>query len=250
MLDPRPYWNFDDPAVSEFVFRDLLENTSDVDDRIVVQTQIARALGLQGKFDEAHALLGSLAPVGALDRAWLEIELGRVFNSQTGDARLSVPHFEAATSITKDWPDDENLYLAEHVYIDSLHMMGVIVQMPQSAAVFNYEAIEAALECKTDSGRRWLPSLYNNLGWEEIGADNYEAALAAFEKSLEWARHFGEDRRIFPARYAVAHTHRIAGRSALALEQFSQLQKDLLAAGRSDQYVAAELAILRGEKAD
>ena len=80
MLDPRPYWNFEDPLASEVVFRDLLETTQDAADRVVVQTQIARALGLQGKFDEAHALLGALNPAGDLDRAGLPDAAGRLVN--------------------------------------------------------------------------------------------------------------------------------------------------------------------------
>ncbi len=47
MLDLESIWNWDDPAASEKTFRALPPSPE-------VQTQIARAQGLQRRFDQAH----------------------------------------------------------------------------------------------------------------------------------------------------------------------------------------------------
>ena len=53
-------WDYDDPAASEQRFRELLPAVSErgpVSLRVQLLTQIARALGLQCRFDEARAVL-------------------------------------------------------------------------------------------------------------------------------------------------------------------------------------------------
>lgn len=56
-MDIRDLWNFSDPAATEQTFRATLEGETDRDTRLLLQTQIARTLGLQKKFPEALALL-------------------------------------------------------------------------------------------------------------------------------------------------------------------------------------------------
>ncbi len=64
-LDPTlldTIWNFDDPAGSEAIFRKhiaQLEPGSIAAAELAMQ--IARAMGLQGRFDEADAVLDSIA---------------------------------------------------------------------------------------------------------------------------------------------------------------------------------------------
>ena len=60
MIDPTALWNFDDPAGSERRFRTAAD-TAEGTDRLVLMTQIARALGLQERYDEGHAVLDHLA---------------------------------------------------------------------------------------------------------------------------------------------------------------------------------------------
>jgi hypothetical protein len=52
-VDFDKLWNFNDPAESERKFRALPPDAE-------VQTQIARAQGLQRKFDEAHKTLDAV----------------------------------------------------------------------------------------------------------------------------------------------------------------------------------------------
>ena len=79
-------WDFGNAHRSEDRFRTLLERVSgDPEAEAVVQTQIARAQGLQRRFDEAHVTLdgveGSPAARGARVAVRLALERGRLFNS-------------------------------------------------------------------------------------------------------------------------------------------------------------------------
>jgi hypothetical protein len=52
------WWNFDDPAGSEARFRTAAADESyDADERAELGTQLGRAIGLQGRYEEADALL-------------------------------------------------------------------------------------------------------------------------------------------------------------------------------------------------
>ena len=65
MIDPTPLWDFDDPAGSEQRFREAAADTAEGTDRLVLMTQVARALGLQERYDEGHAVLDDLAAADA-----------------------------------------------------------------------------------------------------------------------------------------------------------------------------------------
>ena len=59
MTDLDAFWDFDDPAASEQRFREAAAATSGPD-RVVLMTQVVRALGLQERYDEGHVLLDDL----------------------------------------------------------------------------------------------------------------------------------------------------------------------------------------------
>ena len=51
-------WNFDDPAGSEARFRTAATDAGyDADEQAELATQLGRAIGLQGRYEEADALL-------------------------------------------------------------------------------------------------------------------------------------------------------------------------------------------------
>ena len=64
MIDPTPLWDFDDPAGSEQRFRAAADGSTG-EDRDVLLTQVARALGLQERYDEGHAVLDALEATGS-----------------------------------------------------------------------------------------------------------------------------------------------------------------------------------------
>ena len=62
--DLRALWDFDDPRGSEQRFRDLAQS-ADEPLATYVRTQVARALGLQERYDDGHAVLDTVAPTDA-----------------------------------------------------------------------------------------------------------------------------------------------------------------------------------------
>src|SRR5688572_21565066 len=77
-------WDYNDPATTEQKFRALLPRAEASADRFYhaqLLTQLARAQGLQRKFDEAHATLDQVAQVDQPPaRVRYLLERGRVFN--------------------------------------------------------------------------------------------------------------------------------------------------------------------------
>lgn len=59
-------WDFDDPAGSEARFRQAADEAADASLALALRTQVARALGLQGRYEEAAALLDSIAGAAGL----------------------------------------------------------------------------------------------------------------------------------------------------------------------------------------
>src|SRR3954449_6781507 len=99
MTDPSGLWSFDDPAVSEQRLRAAAE-TAEGTDRLVLMTQVARALGLQERYDEGHAVLDHLA-VGRPEVATrASLERGRLLRS-AGEPDPARPHFEAAAATAR-----------------------------------------------------------------------------------------------------------------------------------------------------
>src|SRR5262245_41324177 len=82
------FWNIDDPAGTEAKFRDLLQKARQSGNQSYtaeLMTQVARAQGLQQKFEEARATLDEvdalLKPEMKTARVRSVLERGRVLNS-------------------------------------------------------------------------------------------------------------------------------------------------------------------------
>ena len=99
-------WSFSDPVASEARFREAL-SSAEGDAYVEILTQIARAQGLQQKFDEAHATLdqaeGLIGPGMGRARVRVLLERGRALNS-SGKADDSVAVFEQAIQIVLTAP--------------------------------------------------------------------------------------------------------------------------------------------------
>jgi hypothetical protein len=94
-----------------------------------VSTQIARTLGLQRKFAEAHALLDAIEPrltgLPTHVRVRYLLERGRVFNS-SGAPERAVPLFAEALELAE--ADKDEFYA-----VDAAHMLGIAAP-PRSAS--------------------------------------------------------------------------------------------------------------------
>jgi len=99
VTDPSELWNPEDPAGSEARFRTAAE-TAEGADRLVLMTQVARALGLQGRYDEGHAVLDQLAVDDTEVAVRASLERGRLLRS-AGEPGQARPHFEAAATTAR-----------------------------------------------------------------------------------------------------------------------------------------------------
>jgi tetratricopeptide (TPR) repeat protein len=239
-------WDFDDPAGPERRFRSLAATEPDL--RLVALTQVARALGLQERYDDAHALLDEVA--GADDGSLPEVavrtslERGRLVRS-AGRAEDAVPLFqEAVTLAAASVAEAEHL---EALHVDALHMIA-LVGTPSQRVERSREALDVARASRTEEARRWDASLLHNLGLAQQEAGDLDGALASFEAALALRDERAQVREARVARWMVGWALRLLGRTADAQRVQRALKADLEAAGEQDPYVDEELALLDAER--
>ena len=250
-MDLDQLWDFTQPAVSESRFRAALAETGDPVDAVILRTQLARSLGLQGRFDEgfveldsAHADLDSARPElsgplpagdagasAAEAQVRIRLERGRLFRS-SDQPDLAVPHFEDALALSQEAGID-------HLAADAAHMLA-IVGSPEEQLERSAAALSLASASADPRARRWIGPIENNLGWTLHGLDRHDEALAAFVRALASYEAEGDPERIRIARWTVARGLRAVDRLPEALA----IQRDLEANGPADGYVHEELAEL------
>ena len=236
MTDLQYLWDFDDPAGSEQRLRaaaDIAEGT----DRLVLLTQVARALGLQERYDEGHALLDELAVDDDELAARISLERGRLLRS-AGDPEAALPHFVAAEQAAAAAGLDV-------LRVDAVHMLA-LVAAPEDRIAVNERGLELAMHSKDPAARDWDASLLNNIGMVHADAGDFGTALAVFEQALAARERIGDPSRIRVARWMVAWALRNLGRTTDALAMQRALKAELEAAGTTDPHVDEELALLEG----
>jgi len=235
VIDPKPLWDFDDPAASEARLRTAAEGASTPAERAAWLTQVARALGLQERFDEGHAVLDGLA--GDSDEVMVRtaLERGRLLRSG-GDAEAARPHFEEAAARA-------GRAGLEELQVDALHIVA-IVAAPEDQLRLNEEALAIARAAATPAARDWDASLLNNIGMTYADAGDFEQALPTFQEALTACERIGDPGRIRIARWMVAWSLRNLGRRGEALEMQKALKRELDSIGETDSYVDEELALL------
>jgi tetratricopeptide (TPR) repeat protein len=236
MIDPIPLWDFDDPAGSERRLREAAE-VGDSEDRLVLMTQVARALGLQERYDEGHAVLDHLSPTGDEVATRIVLERGRLLRSAGAPQAARPPCGAAARTAASAGLDA--------LRVDALHMVA-LVAAPAEQLALHREALAVARASDDLRARDWDASLLHNIGMAHADAGDFGAALSSFEEALAARRRIGDADRTRVARWAVAWALRNLGRTEEALALQRQLKAELDAAGLSDPYVDEELALLEG----
>ena len=237
MTDLASLWDFDDPAGSGQRFRDAVAS-ADGPDRDVLLTQLARALGLQGRYDEGHAVLDELAGADGEVGVRVALERGRLLRS-SGDPGGSAPFFAKAADLARAAG-------LEALHVDALHMQALVAPVDQQVALTEH-ALGVARGSEEQAARDWDASLLNNLGMVHADAGDFATALERFEEALAARRRIGDDSRTGVARWMVAWALRNLGRRAEALAMQRALKADLAAAGEDDPYVDEEIALLEGD---
>ncbi len=232
-------WNFNDPAGTEAAFRDLRPRVAALGDEgllLQLDTQIARTLSLQRRFDEAHALLDGIEPKldgqPAVVTVRYLLERGRTLNS-SGKRDEAKEVFLQATEAARDAGEDG-------FAVDAAHMVA-IVEEPDAAITWNVTALEWAKNSDDEAARKWIGSLHNNLGWTHHGRKDYEHALTHFEEALMFHRRREDRERTEIAEWTVARCLRSLGQLREALLRQQDLLKRKEAAGETDVYVLEEI---------
>ncbi len=215
-------WDYNDAAASETRFRELLAKTTEADARLQVQTQIARAQGLQRKFDDAHKTLEdverSLTKSSPLTAVRYLLERGRVFNSSNvrDKARpLFLQAFEKAQQAKLDF-----------FAVDAAHMMGII-EPADEALKWNEKAVALAERSSDAKAKNWLGALYNNIGWTYYDKKEFAKALGYFQRDEKWYAEHKRENEARIARYSIGKTKRALGQIKVALEIQEALQKEI-----------------------
>jgi len=230
-------WDYDDPAASEARFRtaiDAAEAGGDPAAADEARTQLARAFGLQGRFEVGHGVLDRVDtdhPADDRIRVRARLERGRIWRS-SGDVAASVAPFEGAWELARMLGDDG-------LAVDAAHMLA-IVDAPPGEATWHELALELADTSLEPAARRWRGSLWNNIGWARFAAGDLDGALAAFETALGARREQRQPGESRVAEWCVARCVRALGRPAEALAVQERLAEETAAAGDPESGFGAE----------
>ena len=240
LADFDQLWDFNDPATTEQKFRALLSReapSGDPSRHAQLLTQIARAQGLQRKFQLAHETLDQveqmLADGVTTARVRYLLERGRLFNSSK-QPQAARPIFESAWQLARSSGLD---FFA----IDAAHMMAIVEPSPLAQFRWNQTALELAESSPDERARGWRGSLYNNIGWTCFGQADYEKAMEVFTKAVELRESAGRPREVRVARYCVARTLRAQGKIEQALLISRALVDEAERASEPDGYLLEEL---------
>lgn len=178
-------WDFGDPAGSENLLRTAMTAETDDAARAELATQVARALGLQERFDDAHALL-DVVPLGEpAVSARAALERGRLYRS-AGDPAAAIAYFLAAVD-TASAPGEAFLR------IDALHMLAITdVDQAEEWTAAALDMLEGIDDARL---ARWAVSLHNNEGWRHYDAGRFGNAVAAFERARDAAARWGSEQQ-------------------------------------------------------
>jgi tetratricopeptide (TPR) repeat protein len=187
-------WDFDDPALSEDRFRAAVsEDRYDADERAELSTQLGRAIGLQGRYEEADALLDAIDGDEPTVAVRVLLERGRVLNS-SGHPEMAVPLFEQAAELADHLGE-------EFLAVDALHMLAIADAA--HAETWTRSALEYASTVHDERTKRWLVALHNNLGWTLHDAGRCTEAMVEFQLAEQWAERVGTPRQQELAREAI-----------------------------------------------
>lgn len=225
-------WDYHDLAKSETLFRELL--AKEPEHRAEILTQIARAQGLQGKFDEAHTTLDEVEHLPKDERIKVRclLERGRVYNSANRHDKarpLFLEAYESAKSIRADF-----------YAIDAAHMMAIVELLEQQIS-WHEKALELCETTPDERAKKWLGSITNNTAWTYHELGRFEEALGTFQKALVWQEANGKPDTIRIAKWSVARTLRSLQKYQEALEIQCELLEECEVNFIQDGYVYEEL---------
>lgn len=229
-------WDEEDPSGSEARLREAAAS-ADEPLRAVLTTQVARSLGLQQRYDEAHAVLAAIDvddPEVAVRR---RLEQGRLVRSAGEPEAARLPFAQAVELAAAAG--------LEVLEVDAMHMAALVAPVEEQIPM-TQRALVRALQARDPRARDWDASLLTNLGMAHAERSDWPAALAAFEQAMTARVRIGEDERTRMARWLVGWALRNLGDLDMALDVQLMLKADLDELGLEDPYVEEEITLLGG----
>lgn len=192
-------WNYADPGLSGQRFRDAMAGTGfDADEKAELATQLGRAMGMQGRFEEADALLDTIDGEEPTVAVRVLLERGRLLHAG-GHSAMAVPLFEQAAELGD--------HLGEELLtVDALSMLAAADSA--HAEAWTRSAIEYAATAHDNRTRRWLPALHTALGATLRQAGRFPEAIVEFQLAEQWAERAGTPDQQQEARDAIRSCER------------------------------------------
>ena len=245
-FDFDAFWDLEHPSDTEKRFQEILsqlEDSAQVDAsyRIELLTQLARAQGLQNRFDEAKVNLDRASILindpdkthRLVSKIRHFLELGRIPILQRIPSQARPPVVEA-------WTLASNAGL-DYYSIDAAQMLASIE--PQKVKKdWILKALSLAEGSNQPQSKEWLGSLYASLAWLYYDVRQFTTALENFQKTLSEVTQQGKARKIITAKWAVAKTLRALNRLEEAFDMQQVLLAQLNQLNVKDGYVYEELA--------
>ena len=253
-IDLESLWNFNQPELSEQRFRAALTGATH-DDALILQTQIARSVGLRGDLAQAQQILRTIeaqvAAARAEARTRYELEFGRTLASAKHAVESQTPDIkeQARARYLRAFELAKGAQL-DALAIDALHMLAFIDTAPIDQLKWGEQALAIALSSSQPAGRKWEASLRNNVGYALHQLQRYDEALVHFEQAVPLRESAGDAEATRAAHWMVAWTLRALNRLDEAFEIQLRLERECEAAGEPDPYVLEELESLYRAKGD
>jgi tetratricopeptide (TPR) repeat protein len=203
-------WDYADPSGSEARFREMIASAGAAADagwRVEAHSQLARAVCLQRRYDDAHGILDAvegLVPARGRPRVRWRLERGRILNDQ-GDAAAATAAFEEALALAEEAGE---VPLAA----DAHHMLAYVARGEEGVARHRAAIAFCGRHAEGHPGlRRWLVTLHVNLADELERQERWPEALESVEAARAAAEATGAGKRAVGAAVFAARLHRRSG---------------------------------------
>ncbi len=210
------------PDLIEQAFLEFLPQAEQLEDKstyLQLLSQLGLAQALLKKFDLAHATLdkakNQLQPEHDLAHVRILLERGRVFQQEGDLAKARVYYERSFDASVASKIDDQT--------INAAHMIALVAEKVEDRIKWNQHAIDLAMASHDPKAHRWLGSVWNNLGTNYFETKQFDKALFAFEKTLEFRKQEQYAPNIRFAQFRVAQLLRIVGHVEKALQMQQQL---------------------------
>lgn len=213
------------PVDIEQKLKELLHPASKLEDNshyLQILSQIALSQAMQKRFVEAHETLNTaealLRPGDHLAKVRILLERGRTF-MQREDFKTAADYFMQSYTLSKKHHFDEHT-------ANAAHMIAIVSDTPEEKIKWNSLAIDLVENSDSMKAKKWLGSLYHNLGQSYDEAGHYQDSLQAIEHSLEIRKQEGYLPNIRAAKWALGRALRQLDRSEEALNILRSLLEE------------------------